>query len=126
MARWGGMSREKLEHSIKMAMITKAPSVYRELRDQGELEKVIRERADLVEEMYDESFRPILEKIDRMDFREKKFKDPIERVATHNMMDLEAWREALEYGWDFPEEEVSEEERDRIDKILMGELDEPI
>lgn len=125
MARWGGMSREKLEHSIKMAMITKAPSVYRELREQGELEKVIRERANLVEEVYDESFGPITQKVDWME-REGKFENILAKTAELNMRDLAAWREALEYGWDFPEEEVSEEERDRIDKILMGELDEPI
>lgn len=104
------LTRRDLEWTIREAMKSMAPRMFRELTESGKLEKVIQTRADLIEENYEESSSQI-----KWEHLRKDWKDPLEQMRSLTMAYNNAWNEALQTGIEFDEEPPSEERNEDED-----------
>ena len=111
------LTRRDLEWTIQEAMKSKAPNMFRELKESGELEEVVQMRAVDIEENYAEMTNDILNHLSRMEF-----KDPLERVQRLTMENNTAWGIALNMGLEFTDMERDEEEEEDVDESLILEM----
>lgn len=113
------LSRAQLEKAITEAMKSKAPQLYEELEESGELEEMVMSRADQAEEDYQFASSAVMTELFN-----KYAKNPemphLERIQEETMALNAAWLETLEQACEFQEE--TDEEEDVDEEMILQML----
>lgn len=116
------LSRAQLEKAITEAMKWKAPSLFRELSENGGLEAEVTRRADQAEEDYEWASSDAMSEI--ITVRPGKPEIPhLERVQMLTEAQNRTWREALEQACEFPIEEEPNEQSESVSEISWTKME---
>lgn len=111
------LTRRDLEWTIQEAMKSKAPNMYRELKESGELEEVVQMRAVDIEENYAEMTNDILNHLSRMEFKGSAGESAAPDNGEQYSLGI-----ALNMGLEFTDMERDEEEEEDVDESLILEM----
>lgn len=116
------LSRAQLEKAITEAMKWKAPSLFRELSENGGLEAEVTRRADQAEEDYELASSEA--EFELLTVRAGKPELPyMEKVQKMQEIGNRTWREALEQACEFPIEEEPNEQSETISEISWTKME---